>query len=223
MERFAMPSTPQIPCTIVAFGDSITQAVEVEAEQRWVMLLQAKLQQCVSAVPVRVVNAGVGGNTSREGIARIEESVLAHHPDLVLVEFGGNDATMDTARHVHIEEYRSNLDVIRRKIVEEAGAVMMLLTFPPIVDAWHKWGQHDYFRNAGGLDACIEPYRQYTRDYARSQGITLIEIDHALREAAGNDRWERYLRPDGVHLTAEGNAVVMQTVYPPVAAWFCAR
>ena len=70
---------------VVAFGDSITLAKRQEPEARWAALVETDLRQRAGESTVRVVNAGVGGNTSREGLARIDADVLAHAPDLVPV------------------------------------------------------------------------------------------------------------------------------------------
>ena len=88
-----MPS----PFTIVAFGDSMTECKALEPSARWPGLLQRRLNRASAGIRCVVVNAGVGGNTSREGLARLERDVLPHRPDLTLVQFGGNDATPDDA------------------------------------------------------------------------------------------------------------------------------
>ena len=73
---------------IVAFGDSITEGLAggITPEQNWLNQLSKKLGS-----GFELVNAGVGGNSSREAMARYERDVLAHDPDIVLLEFGGNN------------------------------------------------------------------------------------------------------------------------------------
>jgi lysophospholipase L1-like esterase len=76
--------------TVICFGDSITQAsTEMPEADRWPILLEALLKERLAPRPVAVVNAGVGGNTSREGLVRMDQAVLARRPNLVLVQFGG--------------------------------------------------------------------------------------------------------------------------------------
>ncbi|HEX5719183.1 MAG TPA: GDSL-type esterase/lipase family protein, partial [Thermoanaerobaculia bacterium] len=80
---------PEVPnldspgTTIVCLGDSITSGVGAEPEQPYPGLLAEKLG-------VEVINAGVPGDTSEDGLARVEE-VLALDPWMVIVELGGND------------------------------------------------------------------------------------------------------------------------------------
>ena len=201
--------------TIVAFGDSITQAIEVPAEQRWPALLEEQLAGCLAPRPVKVVNAGIGGNTSREGLARIE-GVLAERPTIVLVEFGGNDTTDEPGRNVPLEEYLANLDLIQRAIQEKAGAIMVLLTFPPVVSEWIARLRPHIEPKHGGFDQHIELYRQATRGFAAERGLALIDIDRALRTAGEANGWESCFQTDGVHLTRGGNRVVSEAVLPVV-------
>jgi lysophospholipase L1-like esterase len=198
--------------TIVAFGDSITLANEQPAEKRWPLLLEASLRAQLAPRSVRVVNAGVGGNTSREGLARIETDVIRHQPDIVAVEFGGNDTTVDQARHVTLGEYRANLEAIRRRLTSEGRTRVVLVTFPPLVDAWHAWGNHEFYRPHGGLDRFVERYRTVTRTFARDYACPLADIDAVLRQAMARDGNGHHILPDGVHLTAAGNAVVAAEV-----------
>jgi lysophospholipase L1-like esterase len=199
--------------TIVAFGNSITQAVEQPENLRWPALLGIQFARELPGQSVKVINAGVGGNTSREGLLRIDADVLIHRPDLVLVEFGGNDATYEEHRHVNHEEYWDNLELLRRKIIDESKARMVLLTFTPVINAWHACCQYEYYLSRGGQDAFIETYRVITRAFAREKGVPLIPIDLALRQAMSAGGNEKVILPDGVHLTADGNDVVARTVF----------
>jgi len=206
---------------IAAFGDSITQAASVPEEQRWPNLLAALLRQRLSARDVTVINAGVGGNTAREGLARMERDVLPHQPDVVLVEFGGNDATPEPDRHVPLEEYTAILATLRGRLSPDTA--MVLLTFPPVIDAWHCWLGNPFFAERGGQDVFLETYREATRRFAREQGLLLIDIDRALRRACAAGGIERYILPDGVHLTADGNRIVAETVSRELAAYLLER
>jgi len=69
--------------TIVCLGDSITSGVGAEPAQPYPGLLAEKLG-------VEVINAGVPGDTSEDGLARVGD-VLAQDPWMVIVELGGND------------------------------------------------------------------------------------------------------------------------------------
>ena len=203
--------------TIVGFGDSITLASRQADEHKWLQVLGILLEHDVPGADLTMVNSGVGGNTSREGLARIASDVVAHRPDWVLIQFGGNDATPDQARHVSLDEYGTNLERIRAIVLSETSAQLAMLTFPPIVEEWHARGNDEFYRSRGGQDAFVERYREVTRDFARRHGLLLADIDLALRQAADRDGNGTYILPDGVHLTTDGNQIVAQTVHAALA------
>ncbi|MCE9592467.1 MAG: hypothetical protein K8S99_18325 [Planctomycetes bacterium] len=201
------------PFTIVAFGDSITQAVEVPEADRWPALVGGRLAERFAQLKPVVVNAGVGGNTSREGLARMERDVLAHSPEIVLVEFGGNDSTYEPARSVSLDEFKANLAAMKARLDACNGAEMIVLPFPPVVDRDVFTRDHEKYKPAGGPDRYIEAYRAAARDFSRTHKLALADIDPPLRA----DMAANFL-PDGVHMTAAGNRAIAQTVLPVLEA-----
>lgn len=202
--------------TIVAFGDSITKADEVAEKGRWTSRLERALSERFPSHNITVINAGVGGNTTREGLARIENDVLRHTPAIVLVEFG-NDVTYQPERHVEYEEFTANLEAIRTRVARHCKGRIILLTFPPVIDKWHANYKHPFYEPTGGLDRSQEKYRQLTRKFAKAQGIPLVETDKAMRAAMKRDGDSEYILPDGVHLTAAGNKLVADLVFEVLA------
>ncbi|MFZ4766685.1 MAG: SGNH/GDSL hydrolase family protein, partial [Roseimicrobium sp.] len=75
------------PVTIVAFGDSTT-AVRGSTKV-YASILQEELRN------VRVVNAGVGGNTTEMARKRFEKDVLSHQPRIAILQFGIDDSAVD--------------------------------------------------------------------------------------------------------------------------------
>jgi acyl-CoA thioesterase-1 len=76
------------PVRLLALGDSLTAGYGLPQDQGFVPRLQAALAARGRAV--RVINAGVSGDTTAGGLARLDWA-LADQPDAVLVELGGND------------------------------------------------------------------------------------------------------------------------------------
>jgi acyl-CoA thioesterase I len=102
--------------TIVAFGDSLVQGVGASSrESNFVALLSTKLG-------TKIINEGIGGNTTRDGLARIDAVLAKHDPKLVIVLLGGNDAL----RNIPQQETFNNLDTIIQKI-HNSGAMLLLL------------------------------------------------------------------------------------------------
>lgn len=100
--------------SIVAFGDSLVQGVGASNGKDLVSLLSLKMGE-------EIINLGVSGNTTEQGLARIDE-VLAREPRIVIVLLGGNDYL----RKVPIAETFSNLRAIIEKIQASGSAVLLL-------------------------------------------------------------------------------------------------
>lgn len=100
---------------IVCFGDSLTQGVGAGEGEDYPSLLARQL-----AYPV--INAGRGGDTSQDGLERLERDVLSHNPRLVIVFFGGNDFL----RQLPLSETKKNVEEIVRRI-QEHGAMVTLV------------------------------------------------------------------------------------------------
>ena len=85
------------PVKILMFGTSLTQGLGLPPGTELPAVLQAKL--AAAGVKAIVTKAGVSGDTSADGLSRIDWS-LADHPDAAIVELGSNDALrgLDPAR-----------------------------------------------------------------------------------------------------------------------------
>ena len=90
---------------IVCFGDSLTEGHGAEFGKSYPDYLQSDLD--ARGYHYRVVNEGISGNTTKDGVERLD-NVLALKPAIVIVEFGGNDGL----RGLRIEDTRANLDKI---------------------------------------------------------------------------------------------------------------
>ena len=167
--------------------------------------------QLISGLPGNFPPEFAGGNTSREGLRRIDTDVLAHRPDFVTVEFG-NDGTWENDRRVGLEEYVANFDLINTKIAAAGGGRLIVLPFTPIIDRWHSFYEMEFYQQQGGIDAFGDQYRKGTRDFARSRGLPLADVDLALRREMAVTGPESCILPDGVHLTAMGNRILAETI-----------
>ena len=89
---------------ILVLGDSISAGFGLtHVEQGWVELLRGKLK--ASGYDYTVVNASVSGETTAGGLARLPRALAVHHPQIVLVELGGNDGL----RALPVEQMKTNL------------------------------------------------------------------------------------------------------------------
>lgn len=211
---------------IVAFGDSMTACTALAPARRWPALLQRRLNGAFPDVRFEVINAGVGGNTSREGLARMARDVLARRPALTLVQFGGNDATTDADRGVDPAEYGRNLATMRRRL-QAVGSAVAWVTFPPVIDAWHAWSApgntaaRDKFLPAGGSDYFLHQYRRQTRALAQRRGDVSIDLYAGIRQAIERGGCARFIVPDGVHFTDAGSREAAVIVGQALMPYLC--
>lgn len=83
------PAFATAPVKILMFGTSLTQGLGLPPGTELPAVLQAKLE--AAGIHAQAINAGVSGDTSADGLSRIDWS-LADHPDAAILELGSNDA-----------------------------------------------------------------------------------------------------------------------------------
>ena len=89
---------------IIFFGDSITEScfelfanpagginVIKDADSGYPLLVTNRLKKFLPDAKIEMINAGIGGNTSEDGLKRVEKDVIEKCPDITVVCFGLND------------------------------------------------------------------------------------------------------------------------------------
>jgi len=174
---------------ILDFGDSVTAGFGLPAALAFPARLEAWLNE--RGVAARVVNAGVSGDTTAGGLARLDWA-LAEKPDLVILALGGNDAL----RGIDPSSVHANLEKMIEK-VEASGAKVLLLGMlaPP------NWGE-DYKR----------AFDRIFPELARIHHLPLYPF--FLDGVAMNSELNQ---PDGLHPNEKGVAVLVDKIAPIVA------
>lgn len=169
---------------IVCFGDSLTAGYGTEPGQSYPDDLQPLLQ--AKGFPYRVVNAGVSGNTTKDGLERVA-SVLARQPQIVVLEFGGNDGL----RGLPVEQTEANLASMVQQL-QRGGATVVLagMTLPP-----------DY--GPGYVAKFTAMYPALAKRYKVRLLPFLLQGVYGV---AGS------MQEDGIHATAQGNKQVAANV-----------
>jgi acyl-CoA thioesterase-1 len=187
---------PQPPATtindkrplIVCFGDSLTAGHGTGSGESYPDYLQTDLD--AKGYHYRVVNEGISGNTTKDGVERVD-TIIAMKPAVVVVEFGGNDGL----RGLRIEDSRANLDKILATLkAGGAKAVLAGITLPP-----------DY-----GPDY-IQQFNQTYTLLAKKYNVPLLPF--LLQGVFGVDGM---MQRDNTHATADGNKIVAKNVLPLV-------
>ncbi len=117
---FTAQASPALarPMTIVAFGDSLVAGLGLPQEQAFPARLEAALRE--RGHDVTILNAGVSGDTSAAGLARLDWSV-PDGIDGVIVELGANDML----RGIDPQQTRQNIDAILSRLKERDIPVLL--------------------------------------------------------------------------------------------------
>lgn len=126
--------------TIVTYGDSITAGFAVRRgfPSFWREMLQNKYLKA----KIELVNSGISGDTTLDGLARLDWSVLSYEPDLVTINFGINDCVLG----LDLAEFEENfVEMVRRIRSGPASEVLLLSSQPLETPPYDKWVQ-DYYQ-----------------------------------------------------------------------------
>jgi acyl-CoA thioesterase I len=176
--------------TIVFFGNSLTYGYGLAnpREEGFVGLTQ----KCIDSLGLgyRCVNMGVSGNTTADGLSRIDFSLTNVNPDIFILELGANDGL----RGLSVPDAEKNLQAIIDKVKIKNPAVKIILA---------------------GMEASPSLGQKYTGSFhdiyprlAKQNNISLIPF--ILDKVGGISELNQ---SDGIHPTAQGNKIVSQTIW----------
>lgn len=172
--------------TILVWGDSLSAGYGLEKGQEWPALLQTRLQ--AEGFRHVVVNGSVSGETSSGGRTRLPDALAEHAPQVVILELGANDGLRGLPPKLLA-------DNLKAMIAEATGAgarvLLVGMQMPP---------------NYG--PAYTRRFSAVYRDLAEREELPLVPF---LMEGFA-DRPEMFL-PDGIHPTAEAQALILDNVW----------
>ena len=184
--RADSPTGADLRPVIVALGDSLTAGAGVDPTENYPSRLQSMLDQL--GYRYRVVNAGVSGNTSAQGLNRLE-TVRQQRPRIVVLALGANDGL----RGLPVDATGSNLGRIIRSLQSDGAQVVLTgMIMPP------NYGPQ-YTRS----------FRELFPDLARQLNVPLVGF--LLEGVAGIPSLNQ---ADGIHPTGEGYAKVVENIWP---------
>lgn len=204
---------------VVTFGDSTTAT---RADLRiYSQVLAEELEG------VKVVNAGVGGHNTDHARARFGKDVRAHNPDVVVIQFGINDAAVDvwkdppaTESRVALADYEANL----RHFVDTLnadGSAVILMTPNPL--RWNPKMREMYGKapydpdDEDGFNRFLKSYAEKVRELSKEKKLPLVDVyrifeEHGAMEGQSVDE----LLLDGVHPNEAGQRLVADALLPLV-------
>lgn len=172
----------------MALGDSLTAGYGLARGEGFVAQLEAALR--AKGIPARVLDAGVSGDTTAGGRARLDWA-LADRPDAAIVALGGNDGL----RAIDPAATYANLDAILTRLAERNIPVLLagMLAPPNLGNEYGAAFRDAYQRLARAHDVVFYPFF----------------LDGVAAEPGLN-------QPDGIHPNARGVAVMVERILPAV-------
>jgi len=171
---------------LVCYGDSITAGYGLQSGQSFPDALERNLNK--RGYHYKVSNHGTSGATTKDAVAGLS-AILRLHPEIVIIEFGGNDGL----RGLPPAQTRQNLDTVLTAL--DSAHIKILLagiTLPP------NYGQ-DY----------IEQFERTFRDLAAKHHAAFVPMIYKdLVNVPGT------IQPDGIHPTIKGSEIIAQTLMP---------
>lgn len=175
---------------VLFFGTSLTAGYGLDPEQAFPSLIEKKARD--EGVPIKVINAGLSGETSAGAVRRIDW-VLRTPADLVVIEVGANDAL----RGLSTDAARSNLErvvaAVRAKQPQARLAIVQMEAPPNFGAAYTK------------------SFRSIYADVASKEGIPLLPF--LLAGVAGISRLNQ---PDGVHPNLTGERIIADNLWKSI-------
>lgn len=179
----------QTPPTILALGDSLTAGYGLAEVDIFPVRLEAALHE--AGTPATVINAGVSGDTTAGGLARVDWLIGGEPPDVLLIELGGNDGL----RAIDPKTTRANVEAIIEK-GKAAGSVVLLtgMLAPPNLGREYE-----------------SEFNAIFPDLAEKHQVMFYPF---FLEGVAADR--ALNQPDGIHPNRKGVDIIVERILPIV-------
>jgi lysophospholipase L1-like esterase len=163
---------------------------------------------------LKMINSGVGGNNTRQGLKRFTKDVLNFKPAIAIIFFGMNDAVNDH-NSVPLPEFKKNIakmiDLSKKNNVKT-----ILVTVHPIMETKlyqrHKDNLQKFYLNRGGANKIIASYNQAIRELAKENQVPLVDFYQKAKTVNPEFSSNLITGSDGVHLCENGKKVLAQLV-----------
>ncbi len=187
---------------LILFGDSICYGYGARPGSSWA----ARIKDLLAGLPrpVRVVNAGINGETSEDALKRIHADVELRRPHALYVQFGLNDASwwcgQEGNSRVNVTDYIANIHEIVQRAFACGCKTVFVATNHPVAE--NPFGMINYHQ-------MIKRYNQALREAVANWGtfedrLIFVDLEKGILGDQRVDAGE-LLADDGVHLSVRGN------------------
>ena len=217
--------------TFVAYGDSITRGIIYDNEKSKYATLKENFTNIIeNNLKGSIYNAGKFGNTIIRGVSKMYNDVIKKSPDIVLIEFGGNDCDYkwdDIAKNPNME-YKPNTDIItfRKTLLEMINTLKVnhispvLMTLPPLDPLkYFKWiakgnplAEQNILHWLGVKDRLFTWHDSYSKmitEVANETNTVLIDVRTDFLKYPD---YSKFLCKDGIHPNPEGQSLIASSI-----------
>ena len=188
--------------------------VDRHEHRGWTAMLANRIYLAYPERQIRYINAGIGGNSSRQMLARFDADVLTHHPQWLLLSAGVVEVRRTyqpdrASDRVPVEEYVANLSMMISKALKDGTQVILLEPTPharPVTD--------------GPPDVTLQDVNNLTCQYAtaimqvaQETQVGFVPLFEKFLEIENRLAGTASLYADEVHLNASGDLLYSQIVY----------
>ena len=157
-----------------------------------------------NGIKVTPIPAGVGGNTSKDMLARVDKDVLSKKPDWMTLSCGVNDV-WHGAGGVPLDKYKANITAILDK-AKAAGVNVMILTATMIGEDAENLNNKK-----------LVPYNEFLHSIAKERGLPLADLNADMQaviqeKIKAGQKAGSLLTKDGVHMNLDGNVMMAKGV-----------
>ena len=178
--------------TIMIVGDSLSAGYGIPLQQGWVHLLQKRLDQQYPKQH-KVVNASVSGETTSGALARLPKLLQTHHPDVVVIELGGNDGLRGQPP---IQIQKNLAQLVQKSQQTKAKVILFGMKIPP---------------NYGTAYSAA-----FEKNYAVvSQQYKIKLLPFFMQGIAGQ---KTLMQKDLIHPNAKAQPILLNNAYPYIKA-----
>jgi lysophospholipase L1-like esterase len=216
---------------ILVVGDSLSKGVIFDEEkEKYTLLKDCFFNLLSEAINAQMINASKFGSTVAQGQKQLESKMEKYDPDIVVIEFGGNDCDFawdDIAKDPmkdHIP--KTPLDQFENSInemvdyVESNGKIAVLTTLPPLyADSYFKWFTNSdrekgsnilkWLKDVWHIYWWQERYSNCLQYISRLRNVSCIDVRRAFLK--GRD-FSNLICSDGIHPNQAGHRLIFETV-----------
>jgi len=171
---------------ILILGDSISSAYGLAEKSGWVSLLDTKVTQ--EKKPYQVINASISGDTTINGLNRLQDLLEKYRPKIVVIELGGNDGLRGLSIKMMELNFQKMIELCQQY---NARVLLAGMKIPP------NYGKR-----------YTQAFYQVYSDLAKNNNIQLIPF--ILEDVGGVPE---LMQADGIHPNEQAQAIILNTVW----------